>query len=123
MIRLAIVLGVVLGAVLWFAGLRLFLHSGLSLRRKLIWSAVLILMGGAIGVLLSIHALSVRFLILLCALPLLGLADVVLLHSSRGISFWVRACGFEVCTVFAAAAAVRLALDWRGIAPVLGAVR
>ncbi|TMQ70046.1 MAG: hypothetical protein E6K81_13500 [Candidatus Eisenbacteria bacterium] len=44
-----------------------------------------------------------KFLLLLAILPLLAAADVWLLRSGRGFTFWVRACGFEVGTVFAAA--------------------
>ena len=46
-----------------------------------------------------------KFLLLIVILPVLGLADVLLLRSGRGLSFWIRACGFEVCTVFGVAAA------------------
>jgi hypothetical protein len=52
----------------------------------------------------------------LLVLPALALADVLLLRSERGVSFWVRACGFEVVTVFAAAAAARLLVDLAGAA-------
>jgi hypothetical protein len=106
-------------AVLWVAGVRLFLRSGLSRSHKLTWTVVLVLAGGAIGALLPPHAISFRFLIVLCALPLLGIADVFLLRSRRSFSFWLRACGFEVCTVFAVAALIRMFLDFRGVAPLL----
>lgn len=98
-------------AVLWVAGLRLFLSSGLSLGHRLIWSAVLVVTGAAIGALLSQDGISIRFIIALALVPLLGLADVLVLRSKRAWSFWLRACGFEVCTVFGIAALVRKSLD------------
>jgi hypothetical protein len=104
-------------AILWAAGLRLFLRSGLSRSRKLTWIAVLVGVGGAVGALLPLHGILYRFVIVLCAVPLLGIADVLLLRSRRSFSFWLRACGFEVCTVFAVAALIRLFLDFRGVAP------
>ena len=108
-------------AILWAVGLRLFLRSGLSPSRKLSWIAVLALIGGAIGALLSLHGISYRFVIVLCALPLLGIADVLFLRSRRSFSFWLRACGFEVCTVFAIATLIRMFLDCRGVTPLLRA--
>lgn len=96
---------------LWLAGLRLFLASALSRRRKIGWSATLALVGIGIGVVLPLSAVWDKFLLSLVILPLLALADVVLFRTGRGLSFWVRACGFEVCTVFGAAAGARLLLD------------
>jgi hypothetical protein len=90
-------------AVLWVAGLRLFLSSGLSVRHRLIWSAVLVVAGAAIGALLSQDGISTRFLI--------ALAIVLVLRSKRPWSFWLRACGFEICTVFGVAALVRKSVD------------
>lgn len=58
-----------------------------------------------------------KFLLVLTILPILALADVWLLRSGRGFSFWVRACGFEVCTVFATAYVARSLLDIAGITP------
>lgn len=104
-------------AIFWAVGLRLFLRSELSSSRKLTWTAFLAMVGGAIGALLPLHEISYRFVIVLCALPLLGIADVLLLHSRRSFSFWLRACGFEVCTVFAVATLIRMFLDCRGVAP------
>jgi hypothetical protein len=97
--------------VLWFAGLRLFLQSGLSRTRKAGWTALLVLVGTGIGILLPLSQVWSKFLVLIVILPVLGLADVMLLRSRRGLSFWIRACGFEVCTVFGVGAAARLLLD------------
>jgi hypothetical protein len=106
-------------ALLWAAGLRLFLRSGLSRARRLIWTTVLVAVGGAIGALLPLGGISYRFVIVLCAVPLLGIADVLLFRSGRPFSFWLRACGFEVCTVFAVAALVRMLLDVYGVAALI----
>jgi hypothetical protein len=72
-----------------------------------------------VGVVLPLGQVWRKFLLLVVILPLLGLADVLLLRSGRGVSFWIRACGFEVCTVFGAATAARLVLDGLGIAAVI----
>lgn len=109
--RIAIV---VAAGVVWFAGLRLFLQSDLSRARKVGWTAFLVLVGIGIGVVLSLTQVWSKFLLLIVILPALGLADVLVLRPGRGLSFWIRACGFEVCTVFAAAAAARFLLDLVG---------
>lgn len=101
--------------VVWFAGLRLFLQSGLSRRKKVGWTVILFLVGIGIGVVLPLSQVWSKFLLLIVILPVLGLADVLLLRSGRGLSFWIRACGFEVCTVFGAAGAARLLLDLAGV--------
>lgn len=124
MLELLVRIGLVIGAgVLWFAGLRLFLQSGLSRRRKVGWTAVLVLVGIGIGVLLPLGQVWRKFFLLIVLLPALGLADVLLLRSGRGLTFWIRACGFEVCTVFGAAAAARFFLDLAGAAALVSLVR
>jgi hypothetical protein len=112
----------VLGAAgaLWLAGLSLFLRSGLSPRRKIVWSAFLVLAGAGIGLALPGSELWSKFLLVLAILPVLALADVLLMPSRRGVSFWLRACGFEVCTVFAVAGATRLLCDFLAVGPLLG---
>ena len=117
--RGAIVVG---ASVLWFAGLRLFLHSDLSRARKVVWTAFLVLVGIGIGVVLPLNRIWSQFLLLIMILPGLGLADVLLFRSGRGLSFWIRACGFEVCTVFAVAAAARFLLDLAGAAALVSAI-
>ncbi len=105
------ILVVVAAGFLWLAGLLLFLQSDLSRSRKLVWATVLCIVGIGIGALLPLGQLWSKFIWLILFLPVLGLADVFLLHSGRRLSFWIRACGFEVCTVFGAAAATRFMLD------------
>jgi hypothetical protein len=105
--------------VLWLSGLRLFLRTDLSRRRKIGWSAFLVLVGVGVGAVLPLEQVWSKFLWLLAILPVLGAADVFLLRSGRGLSFWIRACGFEVCTVFAAAAGARYLLDLAGVAPLV----
>jgi len=113
-------LAVVVGcAALWAMGLKLFLDSGLPYRRKAGWTILLVCAGAVIGCLLQLDALWRRFLVLLWLLPLLGLLDVFLLRSRRDAWFWIRACGFEVCTVFGTAAAARYLLDRVGVGPLL----
>ena len=112
LLRIAIVIG---AGLVWFAGLRLFLQSDLSRPRKVGWTAFLILVGIGIAVVLPLSQVWRKFFLLILILPLLGLADVLLLRSGRGLSFWIRACGFEVCTAFGAAAAARLLLDLAGV--------
>ena len=117
--RIAIVVG---AGVVWFAGLRLFLQSDLSHTRKVGWTAFLVLVGIGMGVVLPLSQVWRKFCFVILILPVLGLADVLLLRSGRGLSFWIRACGFEVCTVFGAAAATRFALDLAGAHALTGAV-
>lgn len=113
LIRIAFVIG---AGVLWLAGLRLFLQSDLSRTRKLVWTALLVLAGIVTGVGLPLSHVWSKFVLLILILPALGLVDVFLLRSGRGLSFWIRACGFEVCTVFGTAAATRFLLDLAGSA-------
>lgn len=113
----------VASAVLWLSGLRLFVRTELSRRRKLVWTACLVATGGVVGLLLSRSQVWEKFLLLLALLPLLGLADRFLLGSRRGVSFWIRACGFELGTVFGMASITRLVCNYAGIAGVLGAPR
>jgi hypothetical protein len=119
LIRITVVVG---GGILWLAGMRLFLQTDLSRRRKLGWTAVLLLVGIGIGVALPLSQVWSKFPWLIVILPALGLADVWLLRSGRGLSYWIRACGFEVYTVFVAAAAARYLLDLLGAAPLLPTV-
>lgn len=109
-------------AMLWFAGLRLFVQSDLSRTRKVGWTTFLVLVGIGIGVVLPLSQVWRKFLLLIVILPGLGLADVLLLRSGRGLSFWIRACGFEVCTVFGVAAAARLLLNMAGARTLVPAV-
>ncbi len=111
-IRLAVIAG---STALWFAGLRLFLRSGLATRRKQAWVTLLLLAGIGIGALLSSSEVWSKFVLLMAVLPMLAVADVLLFRSGRTVGFWIRACGFEVCTVFAAAAAARYLFDLAGI--------
>ena len=120
LVRIAIVVG---AAVVWFAGLRLFVQSNLSHSRKLGWTSFLVVVGIAIGLVLPISQVWSKFVLLIVILPVLGLADVLLLRSGRGLSFWIRACGFEVGTVFGVAAAARLLLDMTGAAALVPAVK
>jgi hypothetical protein len=117
--RIAIVTG---AGVLWFAGLRLFLQSDLSRTRKVGWTAFLVLAGIGIGVVLPLSQVWRKFCALLVILPLLGFADIWLLRSQRGLLFWIRACGFEACTVFGAAAATRFALNLAGAEALITAI-
>lgn len=123
MLELLVRITIVVGAgVVWLAGLRLFLQSDLSRTKKAGWTAFLVLAGIGIGVVLPLSQVRSKFCWLIVILPVLGLADVLLLRSGRGVSFWIRACGFEVCTVFGAAAAARFLLDLAGAAALVPAV-
>ena len=108
------------GAILWWTGLRLFLGAAWSRRRQLVWTACLVVTGGLIGVLLSGPQVWEKFLILLALLPALAVVDIALLRSRRGLSFWIRACGFELGTVFGMAGVARILCDAAGITAVLG---
>jgi hypothetical protein len=109
--------------IVWFAGLRLFLQSDLSRRKKEGWTAFLFLVGISIGIVLPLSQVWSKFFLLIVILPVLGLVDVMLLRSGRGLSFWIRACGFEVCTVFGAAAATRFLLDLASAAALAPAIK
>lgn len=113
-IRLALLVS---SSVLWFAGLRLFVRAQLSRQRKFTWSVFLLLVGIGLGLVLPLTQLWSKFLLVLTILPVLAVADVWLLRSGHGFSFWIRACGFEVCTVFAAAGVARSLFDIAGITP------
>lgn len=117
---MALLLG---AAALWVAGFRLFLQADLSRTRKVTWTAFLVLVGTGIGLVLPLDEVWSKFWLLMLILPVLGLVDVLLLRSARGVWFWIRACGFEVCTVFGTAAAVRFCLDLTGAAALLSAGR
>jgi hypothetical protein len=122
-LELLVPVAIVVGAgVLWFAGLRLFLQSDLSRARKAGWTVFLVLVGIGIGIVLPLSQVWSKFRVLVVILPLLGLADALLLRSGRGLSFWIRACGFEVCTVFGVAAGSRFVLDLVGAAALVLAV-
>lgn len=111
----AIFLG--LGPVLWASGLWLFLVSSLSRSRKTAWAVFLVSLGVAIGYVLPLPSIRNRFLLLLVVLPLLAIVDVKLAKSNRRFSFWLRACSFEICTVFGSAALTRIAVERIGGAP------
>jgi len=98
---------------LWASGVWLFSHSGLAPRKKALWAVFLAALGVAVGLLLPLVAIRNRFIVLLALLPVLALLDLKLARSHRTLLFWVRACSFEVCTVFACAALTRFALTAR----------
>lgn len=100
-----------LGPVLWINGLWLFLRSSLSRPRKAGWCVFLVFLGAAVGYLLPLPSIRNRFLVLLMVLPLLAIVDVKLARSNRRFSFWLRACSFELCTVFGSAALTRITFD------------
>lgn len=105
---------VILGAGgLWIAGLRLFIRSPLSTRRKWSWATLLVAAGIAIGVILRADQIWSRFLLLSAILPFLAALDHFLVNRERGLSFWIRACGFEIVSVFGVAAIVRWAIGVR----------
>ncbi len=105
------VLFFVVGPVLWAAGLVLFVRSPLSPTRKALWFLMLIAVGLFMGAVLPFGSIRDKFVLVLVLLPLLAFADVKLMRSDRGLLFWLRACGFEICTVFAVAATVRHAFN------------
>jgi dolichyl-phosphate-mannose--protein O-mannosyl transferase len=113
LIALAVLMG---SGVLWVAGLQLFLRSHLSRARKTNWSAFLLLVGIGIGLLLPSDQIWRRFLVVMVGLPILAVADVWLFRSGRDLSFWIRACGFEVCTVFGTAGGARYLCELAGVA-------
>lgn len=99
--------------LLWASGVWLFAHSGLTARKKALWTTFLVIVGAPIGLLLPLVAIRTRFLVLLVLLPVLALIDIKLARSERTFLFWLRACSFEICTVFGCAALTRLALTLR----------
>ncbi len=66
---------------------------------------------------LPLSELRSKFLMVLALVPLLAAVDVWLLRSEHGLTFWIRACGFEACSVFGAAAVARWVFDIAGITP------
>lgn len=100
-----------LGPVVWASGVWLFLRSPLSRPRKIGWTLFLVFVGIGIGCMLLLPGIRNRFLVLLVGLPLLATIDVILAKSNRRLSFWLRACSFEICTVFGIAAITRLAVE------------
>ncbi len=108
--RLPVVVPVVIAAAaLWAAGLWLFLRAGMPARRKFAWICVLVVVGVFAGIVLPLHDLWTKFLWVMAIVPVVAAADVLLLRA-RGITYWIRACGFEVVTTFAVAAASRYLL-------------
>lgn len=107
------------GALLWALGLRLFLRTELSTHRKIVWTAFLIAVGLAIGALLPAPSIGRKFILLLVALPVVAALDLAFFKPRRTLSFWLRACGYEVCTVFGVAWLARALLDRLAIAPLL----
>jgi hypothetical protein len=99
--------------ILWLSGVRLFVHSTLTRRRKIVWSVALVTVGLGIGFLLPLASIRNKCLLLIAVLPLLAVVDIKLAWSNRSFSFWFRACAFEVCTVFGSAAITRLVLGIR----------
>lgn len=97
---------------LWGAGLSLFLRADMTTRRKVAWSGFLVLVGIWVGAVLPLPQVWTKFLWIMAILPLIAVADVFLFRSRRGLTYWIRACGFEVMTVFAIATAARYALDY-----------
>ncbi len=114
------VLPILVGALLWVLGLQLFLRSELSTARKVGWTALLVVVGAAIGTLLPTPSIRLKFLVLLVGLPLLAALDLAFLRPARTLSFWLRAYGYEVCTVFGVAGLVRLVLNRLAVRPLLG---
>jgi hypothetical protein len=92
----------------------------MTVRWKLIWSAFLVVVGIALGFTLSLSDLGTKFLWLLAILPILAAVDVLALRGRRRFTYWIRACGFEVVTVFGTAAICRAVLNQIGVAPLVG---
>lgn len=99
--------------ILWLSGVRLFVNSALTRRRKIAWSFALAAAGLAIGFLLPLASIRNKCLLLIAVLPLLAVVDIKLARSNRSFFFWFRACAFEVSTVFGSAALTRLVLGIR----------
>ena len=96
--------------LLWTSGVWLFMRSGLTALKKALWALFLVGVGVTVGLLLPLAAIRNRFLVLLALLPVLAFIDLTLARSNRTFRFWLRACSFEICTVFACATLTRLAL-------------
>ena len=77
----------------------------------------MLLVGIGVGFVLPLTQIWSKFLLVLTILPVAAVADVWLLRSRRGLLFWIRACGFEVCSVFAVAGLARSVLDIAGMTP------
>jgi hypothetical protein len=105
------IVAVVVGILLWPLGLAVFLRSELSGRRKIIWTGVLITVGLAIGALLPAPSIVRKFIAMIIALPVFAVVDLAFLKPRRTLSFWIRACGYEVCTVFGVAWVARALID------------
>ncbi len=108
--RVGWVLFLGLAPLLWASGAWLFVRSPLPRGKKICWTLFLIAIGLAVGAFLPLPGIRNRFFVLLLLLPALALIDIRLARSNRTFSFWVRACAFEVSTVFGCAAAFRLLL-------------
>ncbi len=106
-----------LGFILWASGVVLFVRSSLSRLQKTGWTLFLVLVGVAIGYMLPLPGIRNRFLVLVVGLPILAVIDVKLAKSSHRLSFWFRACSYEICTVFGTAAATRLVVKRINSAP------
>lgn len=112
MLRVLVISSVlVFATALWVAGLWLFVRADMTTRRKVVWTCALLLIGIGLGVVLPAHDVWIKFLWVMALLPVIAAADVTLFRSRRGMTYWIRACGFEVVTVFAAATVARYALD------------
>lgn len=113
------VLALIAGALLWVPGLRVFLRSELSTGHKIVWTSFLFAVGVAIGALLAGPSIWHKFVRLLVVLPVLAALDLAFLKPRRTLSFWLRVCGYEVCTVFGVASLTRIVLNRLGISPLL----
>jgi hypothetical protein len=118
-VTLVALIALPVAAALWLAGLVLFLRAELSTRYKINWTTVLVLVGAVAAAALPLSQIWDKFLIALGILPLLAVADVALFRSNRTFLFWLRACGFEVGTIFLVALGLRVLLDAVGTAPLV----
>lgn len=97
--------------VLWAIGMSLFVRASLTRSRKTVWTLLLVTAGIAVGVVLPFDAIQNRYFLLVLLLPVLALIDIKLSRSNRSFLFWLRACLFEISTVFLAATLTRSALE------------
>lgn len=104
---------------LWFAGLRLFLRSTLPRNRKLTWSAFLLLVGGRVGFPVPGAQVWSEFLLVLANAAASCPCGRVAAPVGTRVVVLVRACAFEVCTVFGAAGVARALFDVARIIPFL----